>query len=64
MFPFGVGVPAGEALLEVALKLGVNRVSLGVQSFVDREAQAVGRSHAEASCLTEFARLRTARIIP
>ncbi len=50
----------GDALLETALRLGVNRASLGVQSFVDREAQAVGRSHTEASCRAEFRRLRAA----
>ena len=27
------------------MRLGVNRVSLGVQSFVDRESSAVGRTH-------------------
>ncbi len=46
------------ATLEEALRLGVNRVSLGVQSFVDREAAAVGRTHTGASCLAEIARLR------
>lgn len=49
-----------DDVLEASLRCGVNRVSLGVQSFVDREAQAVGRSHTEASCLAEFARLRQA----
>ncbi len=48
----------GAASLEAALAMGVNRVSLGVQSFVDRETQAVGRSHTGESCLAEFARLR------
>ncbi len=52
----------GNAVLWTALENGVNRVSLGVQSFVDREAQAVGRSHTEASCLAEFARLRRAGV--
>ncbi len=51
-----------DRVLEAALACGVNRVSLGVQSFVDRETQAVGRSHTEASCLTEFSRLRRAGI--
>ena len=40
----------------------MNRVSLGVQSFVDREAQAVGRSHTEASCRAEFRRLQAAGV--
>lgn len=52
----------GDALLASALEVGVNRVSLGVQSFVDREAQAVGRSHTEAGCLAEFDRLRRAGV--
>ncbi len=52
----------GDGLLCAALELGVNRVSLGVQSFVDREAQAVGRTHTEASCLEEFVRLRAAGV--
>ena len=51
-----------DRLLEAALACGVNRVSLGVQSLVDREAQAVGRSHTEASCRAEFARLRAAGV--
>ncbi|HLI77628.1 MAG TPA: radical SAM family heme chaperone HemW [Acidobacteriaceae bacterium] len=52
----------GEGLLDGVLALGVNRVSLGVQSFVDREAQAVGRTHTEGNCLAEFARLRRAGV--
>lgn len=52
----------GEDVLAEALLCGVNRVSLGVQSLVDREAQAVGRSHTGASCREEFARLRRAGI--
>lgn len=46
--------------LEELLQQGVNRVSLGVQSFVDREAQAVGRLHTGAMCEDEIARLRAA----
>jgi oxygen-independent coproporphyrinogen III oxidase len=48
------------ALIETLLQCGVNRVSLGVQSFVDREAQAVGRLHKRATVLDEVARLRAA----
>jgi oxygen-independent coproporphyrinogen-3 oxidase len=48
----------GEELLVEALRLGVNRVSLGVQSFVDRESAAVGRTHTGEGCLGEIARLR------
>jgi oxygen-independent coproporphyrinogen III oxidase len=33
------------ALIDTLLQCGVNRVSLGVQSFVDQEAQSVGRLH-------------------
>ncbi len=47
-----------DDLLDEALRLGVNRVSLGVQSFVDRESGAVGRSHTGEDCLREFGRLR------
>lgn len=49
-----------DKVLEAALACGVNRVSLGVQSFVDREAQAVGRSHTERSCRAELERLHSA----
>ncbi len=34
-----------DAVLAEAQQQGVNRISLGVQSFVDRESAAVGRSH-------------------
>lgn len=47
----------GDDLLDEALRLGVNRVSLGVQSFVDRESTAVGRSHTGQDCVNEFERL-------
>jgi|CZKY01.1.fsa_nt_gi oxygen-independent coproporphyrinogen-3 oxidase len=48
------------ALIETLLQCGVNRVSLGVQSFVDQEAQSVGRLHKRATVLEEIARLREA----
>ena len=48
------------ALIETMLQCGVNRVSLGVQSFVDREAQSVGRLHKRTTVLEEIARLREA----
>jgi oxygen-independent coproporphyrinogen III oxidase len=41
---------------------GVNRVSLGVQSFVDAETAAVGRLHKRATVLEDFGRLRAAGI--
>ncbi len=50
------------ALLESLLRCGVNRVSLGVQSFVDAEAAAVGRLHKRATVLEDIARLRAAGI--
>ncbi len=48
------------ALIESLLQCGVNRVSLGVQSFVDREAQSVGRLHKRSTVLEEIGRLREA----
>jgi oxygen-independent coproporphyrinogen-3 oxidase len=50
------------AVLESLLRCGVNRVSLGVQSFVDQEAAAVGRVHKRATVLEDVARLRAAGI--
>ena len=50
------------ALIETLQQCGVNRVSLGVQSFVDQEAQAVGRLHKRATVIEEVARLRAAGI--
>jgi oxygen-independent coproporphyrinogen-3 oxidase len=47
-------------LIETLIACGVNRVSLGVQSFVDQEAQSVGRLHKRATVLEEMARLRSA----
>jgi oxygen-independent coproporphyrinogen-3 oxidase len=48
------------ALIETLLQCGVNRVSLGVQSFVDQEAQSVGRLHKRSTVLEEIGRLRAA----
>lgn len=50
------------AAMAVYLRGGVNRVSLGVQSFVDSEAAAVGRRHDRATVLADIARLRAAGI--
>jgi oxygen-independent coproporphyrinogen-3 oxidase len=47
-----------EDVLEAAMRLGVNRVSLGVQSFVDKECAAVGRLHTGQQCVEEVRRLR------
>jgi oxygen-independent coproporphyrinogen III oxidase len=49
-----------RALIETLLQCGVNRVSLGVQSFVDQEAQSVGRLHKRSTVLEEIVRLREA----
>ena len=51
-----------DDMLGALVECGVNRVSLGVQSFVDAEAHAVGRSHTGASCLAELQRLRAAGV--
>jgi putative oxygen-independent coproporphyrinogen III oxidase len=49
-------------LIATLLRCGVNRVSLGVQSFVDQESRAVGRLHTRAIVLDDIARLRDAGI--
>lgn len=49
-------------VLDSLLECGVNRVSLGVQSFVDGEAAAVGRLHKRETTLDDIARLRAAGI--
>jgi oxygen-independent coproporphyrinogen-3 oxidase len=46
------------SLIDTLLQAGVNRVSLGVQSFVDQEAHAVGRLHKRSTVIEEVARLR------
>ena len=51
-----------DSMLNCLLRCGVNRVSLGVQSFVDQEAAAVGRRHNRATVLEEITRLRAAGI--
>jgi len=48
------------AVLEVFQACGVNRVSLGVQSFIDREAAAVGRLHTRSTILDDITRLDSA----
>lgn len=52
----------GPDVLEGLLGCGVNRISLGVQSFIDTEAAAVGRLHKHATVLDDIARLRAAGI--
>ena len=51
-----------DAVLAEAQDQGVNRISLGVQSFVDRESAAVGRSHTERDCTQEILRLQAAGV--
>ena len=50
------------AVLEALVRCGVNRVSLGVQSFVDKEAASVGRQHKREIVLDDIARLRAAGV--
>jgi oxygen-independent coproporphyrinogen III oxidase len=47
-------------VIETLQSSGVNRVSLGVQSFVDREAAAVGRLHQRKTVEDDISRLRAA----
>jgi oxygen-independent coproporphyrinogen-3 oxidase len=48
--------------LQALAECGVNRVSLGVQSFIDREAQVSGRLHSRAIVLEDLRRLRAVGI--
>jgi len=48
-----------EPVIETLQRCGVNRVSLGVQSFVDQEAASVGRLHKRSTVLEDMARLRS-----
>lgn len=47
-----------EEILGALCACGVNRVSLGVQSFVDQECSSVGRLHTRETTLDDIARLR------
>ncbi len=49
-------------IIAALVACGVNRVSLGVQSFVDEEARSVGRLHTRAITLADLAHLRAAGI--
>ena len=51
-----------DETLAALVTTGVNRVSLGVQSFIDREAASSGRLHNRAIVLADVLRLRAARI--
>jgi oxygen-independent coproporphyrinogen-3 oxidase len=48
--------------LQALVQCGVQRVSLGVQSFIDREAQVSGRLHSRAIVMDDLRRLRAAGI--
>jgi oxygen-independent coproporphyrinogen-3 oxidase len=52
----------GDGALEALVAAGVNRVSLGVQSFVDSEARGSGRMHSRAVVEDDLRRLRGAGI--
>jgi oxygen-independent coproporphyrinogen III oxidase len=51
-----------DEMLRALVASGVNRVSLGVQSFMDRETAGCGRHHSRAVVLDDIARLRAAGI--
>jgi oxygen-independent coproporphyrinogen-3 oxidase len=52
----------GDATLAAFAEAGVNRISLGVQSFIDREAHQSGRLHSREIVLDDLRRLRSAGI--
>jgi len=47
-----------DETLDSLLGQGMNRISFGVQSFVDKETAAVGRLHTRLQCEAELARVR------
>lgn len=49
-------------IIDALVACGVNRVSLGVQSFIDKEAASVGRLHTRAQTLADIDHLRAAGI--
>lgn len=51
-----------DEVLSSLLRARVNRVSLGVQSFVDQESRSVGRLHSRDIAVADIARLRVAGI--
>jgi len=51
-----------DQIIQTMVTSGVNRVSLGVQSFVDKEAASVARLHTREKTLSDIKRLRTAGI--
>ena len=68
-FDFGVEITLecapgqiADDTLQALVECGVNRVSLGVQSFIDREAQVSGRLHSRDLVLEDLRRLRATGI--
>jgi oxygen-independent coproporphyrinogen-3 oxidase len=51
-----------DDFLTTMIDCGVNRVSFGVQSFIDREAAVTGRLHTREAALRDIDRVREARI--
>jgi oxygen-independent coproporphyrinogen-3 oxidase len=51
-----------DVTLDAFAQSGVNRISLGVQSFIDREANQSGRLHSRAIVLDDLKRLRATGI--
>src|SRR4029077_4114334 len=51
-----------DQIIHTLVTRGVNRISLGVQSFVDQEAASVARLHTREKTLDDIARLRKAGI--
>lgn len=51
-----------DEMILILRDCGVNRVSLGVQSFVDKEAASVARLHTGRQAASDIARLRAAGI--
>ena len=49
-------------ILQTLIDAGVNRVSLGMQSFIDQETRSVGRLHNRDITLRDIANLRSAGI--
>jgi oxygen-independent coproporphyrinogen-3 oxidase len=55
------GQLSGETLAEL-LRHNLNRISFGIQSFIDKETAAVGRLHTRLQCEAEIARVRAAGV--
>jgi len=49
-------------VLDALVESGVNRISFGVQSFIDSEVRQTGRLHTRATALEDIARVRAAGI--